>query len=720
MVNQEHMLKAALPLFARFIISNGLKTKHGTFEITLETLDQALPVVSRNKGLRLVEGTMALLSPDVLQLSDADTSSKNLTFLLAQLPQYGQLCYRGAVLLQHNFTQQDVDNMDMAYRHGGGASQIDRFTFVATDRTNEGFIVDGKVQMEPVAFTIQVDHLDKTAPKIVHLHCSSDVELLKNGNYGIYITARSLKAYDPDTEEDQVIFKILRGPRYGYLENITTGGFIQEGFSQKDLNGKIILYVINPSWEVNSDSLEFQVTDPTGNSAAPQTLELRWSQIEIQQAEYVVCENVGMLPLKITRLGHSMDSAFIAVKVNEVTATLGKDFTVTPSKLIQFDPGMSTKTWNIAITYDGLEEDDEVFEVVLNSPVNAILGTRTKAVVKILDSKGGQCSSFHSSGQNKHNLWGTGALLTVSSGSSSPSNPGTVHLEEIPLSSSKEMMVQRGDVLQEFNLLNLSRIRLRAVRNGKTVYPSSVLRNGTNVAFKYHGLVSLRVEDDTSSANANKANKSIINQGRTKINVISSRKTEVPQADKAELMSESHSNQQDLVLSFPKSCTPDLEGLLHFEESTQNLFQCDGISWKLWTSKSKDVSMKKCPSGWSHHGGSCYFLITDQKVTWNTAARACREQYLGSLASVVTKQHMQWLWDFSGRKPFWIGFNDQVNPGHWEWHGGEPVTFTNWRRSPSRLSKQGKNCVLVQRRGKWQAKDCRKGNRHNYICSRKL
>ncbi|XP_053888402.1 FRAS1-related extracellular matrix protein 1 isoform X1 [Malaclemys terrapin pileata] len=716
-----HNSKAAAPrdLF-RFIISNGLKTKHGTFEITLETLDQALPVVSRNKGLRLVEGTMALLSPDVLQLSDADTSSKNLTFLLAQLPQYGQLCYRGAVLLQHNFTQQDVDNMDMAYRHGGGASQIDRFTFVATDRTNEGFIVDGKVQMEPVAFTIQVDHLDKTAPKIVHLHCSSDVELLKNGNYGIYITARSLKAYDPDTEEDQVIFKILRGPRYGYLENITTGGFIQEGFSQKDLNGKIILYVINPSWEVNSDSLEFQVTDPTGNSAAPQTLELRWSQIEIQQAEYVVCENVGMLPLKITRLGHSMDSAFIAVKVNEVTATLGKDFTVTPSKLIQFDPGMSTKTWNIAITYDGLEEDDEVFEVVLNSPVNAILGTRTKAVVKILDSKGGQCSSFHSSGQNKHNLWGTGALLTVSSGSSSPSNPGTVHLEEIPLSSSKEMMVQRGDVLQEFNLLNLSRIRLRAVRNGKTVYPSSVLRNGTNVAFKYHGLVSLRVEDDTSSANANKANKSIINQGRTKINVISSRKTEVPQADKAELMSESHSNQQDLVLSFPKSCTPDLEGLLHFEESTQNLFQCDGISWKLWTSKSKDVSMKKCPSGWSHHGGSCYFLITDQKVTWNTAARACREQYLGSLASVVTKQHMQWLWDFSGRKPFWIGFNDQVNPGHWEWHGGEPVTFTNWRRSPSRLSKQGKNCVLVQRRGKWQAKDCRKGNRHNYICSRKL
>lgn len=43
--------------------------------------------------------------------------------------------------------------------------------------------------------------------------------------------------------------------------------------------------------------------------------------------------------------------------------------------------------WNIAITYDRLEEDDEVFEVILNSPVNAVLGTKTKTAVKILDSK---------------------------------------------------------------------------------------------------------------------------------------------------------------------------------------------------------------------------------------------------------------------------------------------------------------------------------------------
>ncbi|NXC41076.1 FREM1 protein, partial [Penelope pileata] len=725
-----HNTKAAVPEDTfRFTISNGLRTKHGTFMISLETVDQALPTLSRNMGLRLVEGTMALLSPDVLQLSDPDTAKENLTFLLAQLPQYGHLYYRGAMLLQYNFTQRDVDNMDVAYKHGGGDSQIDRFTFVATDRTNQGFIVNGRVQIEPVAFTIQasVDHLDKMAPKIIHLRCLSDVQLLKNGNYGIYITARSLKATDPNTEDDKIIFKILRGPRYGYLENITTGGFIREGFSQKDLNNKIILYVINPLWEVNSDNLEIQVTDPNGNSAVPQMLELRWSRIEMQQTEYEVCENVGMMSLKITRTGHSADSAFIAVKINEVSAVLGKDFTVTPSKLVQFDPGMSTKMWNIAITYDGLEEDDEVFEVVLNSPVNAVLGTRTKAAVKILDSKGGQCSSFHSSGQSKHDFWRRGTQFAVSSGSSSPPRPGSVHLEGIPPSPSKGIREHRGDMLQEHSLANQSRARLRVTGNGRIVHPSSVFRNGTDVVYQYHGMVSLKIEDDTSSAKANKkAEVSVINQALSQINVISSRKTEIPQADKAELAFEPSSSHQDFH-SFSRACTPDLKGLLHYEESTQNLFQCDGITWKFWNSQSKEVSMKKCPSGWSQHDGTCYFLVVNHKVTWNTAARACREQYLGSLTSVANEQHMQWLWNFSGRKPFWIGkynnkvcLNDQVNPGHWEWNAGEPVTYTNWRKGSYHFPKRGNNCVLVQKRGKWQAADCRKSKWNSYICSRKL
>lgn len=35
----------------------------------------------------------------------------------------------------------------------------------------------------------------------------------------------------------------------------------------------------------------------------------------MQQTEYEVCETVGAVSLKITRAGHSAESAFVAVKV---------------------------------------------------------------------------------------------------------------------------------------------------------------------------------------------------------------------------------------------------------------------------------------------------------------------------------------------------------------------------------------------------------------------
>ncbi|XP_031802484.1 FRAS1-related extracellular matrix protein 1 isoform X6 [Sarcophilus harrisii] len=717
MVKQASMLKATLPLFARFVVSNGLRTKNGVFEIMLETIDQALPVVTRNKGLRVMESAMVLLSPDILQLSDPDTPTENLTFLLAQFPKYGQLYLRGMVLTQHNFTQQEVDNMNVAYKHLGGNSQIDQFTFVATDRTNQGFVVDGRVLNEPVSFTIQVDQLDKKAPHIIHLKHPSQVELLKNGCYGIYITSRVLKASDPDTEDNQIIFKILRGPQYGHLENTTTGEFIQERFTQKDLNSKVILYVINPLLEMNSDNLELQVTDPTGNTAVSQTLELKWSHIQFPQTEYEVCENANTLLLKICRSGHSMESAFVGIKVNQVSATIGKDFTVNPSKLIQFDPGMSTKMWNIAITYDGLEEDDEVFEVILNSPVNAVLGSKTKARVKILDSKGGQCRHSYSSGQTQGNSPEKGTWLPLSPGSSSSSILDGIYLEGRHPSSSKERTTpSKGDKLLDFDLTDIPRKRLRTIGNGKAVRPSSIYRNGTDIIFRYHGMVALRAEEDRSTINMEKARVSVIKQRSQKKN----RKIEPPQADKMEQMPYLHSPNQGDSPSFPKNCTLALKGLFNFEESLQKLYHCNGTSWNPWSPKPKEGDERTCPTGWSHQNNHCYSLITEQKVTWNAAARTCREQHQGNLASVFTKQHMQWLWDFSGRKSFWIGLSDQENAGRWEWDGGEPVTFTNWRRGPPPHLRKRKNCVLVKKRGKWQAKDCRKGKAHNYVCAKKL
>ncbi|XP_012876209.1 PREDICTED: FRAS1-related extracellular matrix protein 1 [Dipodomys ordii] len=680
-----HMSKAAVCHDSfRFIISNGLQTKHGVFEIILETVDKALPVVTRNKGLRLAEGAMSLLSPDQLQVTDPDTSAENLTFILDQLPQHGQLYLRGSVLIQLNFTQQDVDSRKVAYQHSGGHSHTDCFTFVVTDRTNRGFVVDGRVQEEPVSFTIQVDQLDKTAPRITHLHFPSQVSLLKNGCYGIYITSHVLKASDPDTEDDEIIFKILRGPLHGHLENTTTD-LEAIWICREVLMGLCLL-----------------------------CLELKWSHIEWSQSEYEVCENVGMLTLEVTRRGYSMDSAFVSIKVNQVSATVGKDFTVTPSKLIQFDPGMSTKMWNIAITYDGLEEDDEVFEVILNSPVNAVLGTKTKAAVKILDSKGGQCLTSYSSNHSQHKAWEKGVWPFLPSGSSSSIPGGFPHLERRYPSSSKQLVVTKGSTLRSFDAAVLSQRKLRTHGNGKAVLPSSVYKNGTDIIYNYHGVVSLRLEDDSFPTHKRKATVSILSQPHRRVKA-----AELPLAE-TESTSASHFPRQNQLPSFPKNCMVEIKGLLHFEESNQKLYQCNGIAWKIWSPQTKEVEDKSCPAGWHLHSGYCHTLITGQKSTWALATRACREQHLGNLVTVFSRQHMQWLWHISGKKPFWIGLNDQEHAGRWVWIGGEPVVFTNWRRGRPQNSRPGKNCVLVQKQGKWQTKNCGKGKPHNFICSWKL
>ncbi|XP_069777597.1 FRAS1-related extracellular matrix protein 1a [Narcine bancroftii] len=627
----------------RFIVSNGLSSRNGTLEIIIENTDRTPPGLSKNKGIRLAEGSMMSISQDVLQLCDPDTPSQNLTYIIVQHPQYGQLYYKGEVLHQHNFTQLDVDNMDVAYKHIGGESRIDRFMFVATDLSNQGFLIDGRLQNEPVAFTIKVDYPDKDAPEIVYLQCPSNVKMLKNGQYGIYISFRNLRASDINNKDEELVFHILRAPHFGYLENITTGGFIHDNFTQQDLNSKSIMYIITASSEVTSDSLDFIVSDPTGNSAAPQTLEFKWCRIEMLEAEYQVCEDTGIFSVKVLRTGYLTGSSFVGIKVHGVTATDGKDFAPNSANLIQFDPGVSVKSWNIIIINDKLEENEEIFEVFLTSPVNAVLGTKTKTLIKIIDAREAGCSISLIDGGREENLQVNMFSDKVSPGFTIlpdlKSNP--LPVEEIPVAHTHgEPKEPQGDMSPE---IPLQPIPKRKLRNEKMDYSA---------------------------------------------------------------------------LAFEKPCTPVLRGLFFYDESNQKLIQCDGVSWKPWNPTFEMEHVKRCPFGWTFHNNHCYYLNTEHKATWTGAARACKEIHHGNLVSIISKQDMEWLWDFSGRQPFWIGLSDRIRPGKWDWAGGEQVSFTNWKRgSPPSLRKKGKNCVLVRRRGKWQVKNCKRGKPHYYMCS---
>ncbi|XP_056377142.1 FRAS1-related extracellular matrix protein 1 [Hyla sarda] len=692
---------AAADMF-KFLVSNGLQTKHGTLDIAVEMVDKTLPTLFKNYGLRQMKGSMALITPEVLQATDPDTSVENITFVLLSLPQYGQIYLRGVPMKRNNFTQKDIDNMDVAYRHGGQDAQIDKFTFLIMDKTNKGFILNGKLQMDPEPFIIQVDFPDDIIPRIIHLFCVSKVQLLDDGRYGTYITSREIMAIDPGTKEENIVFKILKAPQRGYLENVLSGKFIVDQFTQKDLSSKSLLYIINPSVDECEDSIHFEVTDSSGNRAAPQILEIKWSRIELLQGIYEVCESEALVPLKITRRGYSVDSAFISLQVNGVSAVDGKDFSTNPSRLIQFDPGVSTKTWNIAITQDGLEEDDETFEVILNSPVNAVLGSNTRAVVKIVDPRGGTChiGKVKSTGQNCTNK---AVHLQCNQGLRDSLLPNLKGSEG----------VIREDMPEDFNPIHNGKKRLRLIGNGKSVKPSSVHHNGNETIYTYHGIASLRLEED--KINSSKiARMTVRNLGQQRKGVAPQRKEHF-QSDRAVMTSDISATNQKKTLQFPKDCTPDLKGLLHFDQRSQQLFQCDGLSWNTWVATTKAT---KCPFGWTPHDSSCYKHITEQKATWITAARICRELYNARLVDIFSKEQMDWMWNFSGRKSFWIGLNNRVNHGRWEWSKGEKAVYTNWKRNPPRHSRKGRNCVSVQKKGKWQVKNCRKN--YHYICLKNM
>lgn len=143
--------------FHRFVVSNGKTSRNGSFEIRVEMVDRVLPSLTSNRGLTVPQGSAMILGPDCLSLSDPDTPPSALTFILQQPPQYGQLLLSGATLATgSNFTQRDVKELEVAYKHNAGPSQIDRFAFTASDSSDRGFLLNGQLHTEPVFFTIQV------------------------------------------------------------------------------------------------------------------------------------------------------------------------------------------------------------------------------------------------------------------------------------------------------------------------------------------------------------------------------------------------------------------------------------------------------------------------------------------------------------------------------------------------------------------------------------
>ncbi|XP_060934047.1 LOW QUALITY PROTEIN: FRAS1-related extracellular matrix protein 1b [Limanda limanda] len=657
-----------------FVVSNGVMSRSGSLHLSIQHGDRIPPTLRHNLGLRLQDGATEVIPPELLQLTDPDTPPANLSYIVTQPPRYGRLLLRGAPLTPPlRFTQTDVDRRDLSYRHAPGSpAQTDRFHFLSSDRfhflstdgNNRGYLESGQLREEPAVFNIQVDQVDRTPPSLTSRRSPSTVVDLGAGRFGIFITSRHLQAWDPDSPPEELEFSISRPPHFGFLENFLTGGYIRGRFTQRDVDQRAVVFVLPADVEVTADSFEFRLTDPAGNTMLPDVLELFWSRVDLSATCYRTCETSGTLQIQITRSGRSLDPAYVAIQVEEGSAKLGTDFTHSSASLIQFDAGVSVKTWNIYLMDDGLEENHETFSVVLKNPKNAVLGQRSSASVEVIDPRGGRCEPEE---------------LVVDEGGKAPPprlpDPPTPEEDEDPVTDIEaELMWEnqphppRGDVPDRRPSLDYGEREPQDQPAPGHAPPHSRRLPGTGAAasevgregVKFHSLTPLRLE-------------------------------ELKPDDSGWSWSHSRPLQEGRVGDTPQMDHPA-------PELRQHKVHKSFSSW--------------CPDGWTHYRRRCY-IISSSVATWASAERSCSLRFNSSLTSVRSRRDMSWLWRFSRKQPFWIGLSP--GPRGWTWADGSSVSFSRLRGAlPSRTRD---DCVLVENPGSWISSSCSAETQHAFICS---
>src|SRR5439155_1193908 len=108
-----------------------------------------------------------------------------------------------------------------------------------------------------------------------------------------------------------------------------------------------------------------------------------WCNLQFIAATYTVSENAGPAVITINRIGGSAGTATVQIATSNGTATAGSDYTAV-TQTVTFNSGETSKTVNIPITDDLLNEPDETVNLTLsNVGGSGALGAPATAVLTI-------------------------------------------------------------------------------------------------------------------------------------------------------------------------------------------------------------------------------------------------------------------------------------------------------------------------------------------------
>ncbi|XP_016153247.1 PREDICTED: extracellular matrix protein FRAS1 [Ficedula albicollis] len=381
-----------------FSVSDGRNEVSQTFDITINPVDDSLPVV-QIFGMAVQEGGRKTITEFELKATDADTEVESLTFRVVQAPRHGLLELSSPGQQQpvpgSTFTMADIARRRLSYRHRGGAAPRDRFTFTLSDGSSPLFVVqDGSskvVTAAPQRFQVDIVPVDEGTPRVV---TNLGLQWLEHtdGQATNLITKKELLTTDPDTDAKQLIYEITAGPRNGHVESKLKPGTAVTTFTQEDVNQGLIRYVLHEEKvQETRDSFQFLVKDSKPNVVSGNVFHVQWSLLSFTHASYAVRESAGSVSVAVRRVGNLNQYSIVLCRTEPGTATAGaaappgqRDYAEHAGQ-VQFEEREDTKACTIAINDDGVFEGAESFSVELSLPAYALLGNVTRATVTISD-----------------------------------------------------------------------------------------------------------------------------------------------------------------------------------------------------------------------------------------------------------------------------------------------------------------------------------------------
>jgi len=234
------------------------------YELSLKVNN--LPFVATLNSLTLNEEGTQTIGSSLLTIGDENDTPDRLTYSVVSTPASGNLLRSGsALVLGSTFTQADINNNLISYRHDGTETLSDRFVFSVQDSQN------GTLPLSPPiggtsnrTFSISVIPINDP-PRLV-----SNNPLSATEGAAQLITNTFLLATDVEQPAAQLAYTLGILPTHGTLIRNGTTLSVGNSFTQADLDplSQQLQYVHDGS-ETTTDSFVFTLTDGAGGTALP-------------------------------------------------------------------------------------------------------------------------------------------------------------------------------------------------------------------------------------------------------------------------------------------------------------------------------------------------------------------------------------------------------------------------------------------------------------------